>query len=80
MARHAPELVAGMDRNTHMKKKIPNFKSDAAAERFVSHADLTRYDLSGLKPVRFEFEKKSAQLNMRLPKPLLDAVKRRVKE
>jgi predicted DNA binding CopG/RHH family protein len=41
---------------------------------------LTRYDLSGLKPVRFEFEKKSTQLNMRLPKPLLDAVKRRAKE
>jgi CopG antitoxin of type II toxin-antitoxin system len=36
-----------------MKKKIPSFKSDAAAERFVSRADLTRYDLSGLKPVRF---------------------------
>jgi predicted DNA binding CopG/RHH family protein len=53
-----------------MKKKIPSFKSDAAAERFVSRADLTRYDLSGLKPVQFEFEKKSAQLNMRLPKPL----------
>jgi predicted DNA binding CopG/RHH family protein len=63
-----------------MKKKIPSFKSDADAERFVSRADLTRYDLSGLKPVRFEFEKKSAQLNMRLPKPLLDAVKRRAKE
>ena len=63
-----------------MKKKIPSFKSDAAAERFVSRADLTRYDLSNLKPARFEFEKKSAQLNMRLPKPLLDAVKRRAKE
>lgn len=34
-----------------------SFKSDAAAERFVSRADLTRYDLSGLKPVRFEFER-----------------------
>jgi predicted DNA binding CopG/RHH family protein len=32
------------------------------------------------KPVRFEFENKSAQLNMRLPKQLLDAVKRRAKE
>jgi predicted DNA binding CopG/RHH family protein len=63
-----------------MKKKIPNFKTDVAAERFVSRADLTRYDLSGLKPVRFEFEKKSAQLNMRLPKPLLDAVKTRAKQ
>ena len=63
-----------------MKKKIPSFKSDAAAERFVSRADLTRYDLSGLKPVQFEFEKKTAQLNMRLPKPLLDAVKTRARE
>jgi predicted DNA binding CopG/RHH family protein len=60
-----------------MKRKIPSFKSDAAAVRFVSRADLTRYDLSGLKPVQFEFQKKTAQLNMRLPKPLLDAVKSR---
>ena len=60
-----------------MKKKIPTFKSDAEAERFVDTADLTEYDLSGLRPVRFEFEKKTAQLNMRLPKPLLEAVKKR---
>ena len=50
-----------------MKKTIPTFKSDAEAERFVATADLSKYDLSGLKPVRFEFEKKSAQLNMRVP-------------
>ena len=60
-----------------MKKKIPTFKSDAEAERFVSTADLSKYDLSGLKPVKFEFEKKSAQLNMRVPKGLLEAVKQR---
>ena len=63
-----------------MKKKIPSFKTDAAAERFVDRADLTKYDLSGLQPVRFEFERKAAQLNMRLPKPLLDAVKSRAKQ
>ena len=63
-----------------MKKKIPTFKTDAAAERFVGHADLTRYDLSGLRPVQFEFERKTAQLNMRLPKPLLDAVKIRARQ
>lgn len=63
-----------------MKKKIPNFKTHAAAERFISRADLSRHDSSGLRPVQFEFEKKSAQLNMRLPKPLLDAVKSRAKE
>ena len=63
-----------------MKKKIPSFKTDAAAERFVARADLSQYDLSGLTPVRFEFEKKTAQLNMRLPKPLLDAVKVRARQ
>jgi predicted DNA binding CopG/RHH family protein len=60
-----------------MKKKIPAFKSDREAERFVDTADLSQYDLSGLRPMRFEFEKKSAQLNMRVPKAMLDAVKRR---
>jgi predicted DNA binding CopG/RHH family protein len=63
-----------------MKKKIPAFKTDAAAERFVGKADLSKYDLSGLRPVRFEFERKTAQLNMRLPKPLLEAVKRRAQK
>ena len=60
-----------------MKKKIPTFKTDEEAERFVDTADLSKYDLSGLKPVRFEFEKKSAQLNMRVPEGLLEAVKKR---
>ena len=60
-----------------MKKKIPTFKTDAEAEHFVDTADLSEYDLSGLTPVRFEFEKKTAQLNMRLPKSLLEAVKKR---
>ena len=60
-----------------MKKKIPTFKTDAEAERFVDTADLSEYDLSGLQPTRFEFEKKTAQLNMRLPTSLLEAVKER---
>jgi predicted DNA binding CopG/RHH family protein len=60
-----------------MKKKMPTFNTDAEAERFVDTADLTEYDLSNLIPTRFEFEKKTAQLNMRLPKPLLEAVKKR---
>ena len=41
----------------------------------IADGDLTRYDLSGLKPVRFEFAPKSARLNMRLPEDLLLAVK-----
>jgi hypothetical protein len=41
-----------------MKKKIPTFNTDEDAERFVESADLSEYDLSGAKSVRFEFEKK----------------------
>jgi predicted DNA binding CopG/RHH family protein len=62
-----------------MKKKIPVFRTDEEAERFVETADLTEYDLSQFKPVRFEFEKKSARVNMRLPAPLLEAVKERAR-
>lgn len=62
-----------------MKKRIPTFKTDADAERFVETADLTKYDLSGFRPVLFEFEKKAARLNMRLPLSLLNAVKARAK-
>lgn len=58
-----------------MKKKIPTFKTGKQAESFVDKADLTEYDLSGARPVRFEFEKKAARVNMRLPEPLLEAVK-----
>jgi predicted DNA binding CopG/RHH family protein len=41
----------------------------------VDRVDLTRYELSGMRPVRFEFAPKSARLNMRLPEDLLIAVK-----
>jgi predicted DNA binding CopG/RHH family protein len=63
-----------------MKKKIPTFKTDREAERFIDTADLSDYDLSGARPVRFEFEKKDARVNMRLPRPLLDAVKERARQ
>ncbi len=61
-----------------MKKKIPTFRTDEEAERFVDTANLTEYDLSGAQPVRFELQRKAAQINMRVPKPLLD-VKARAK-
>ena len=56
-------------------KPLPPLRSDAEAESFVDTADLTQYDLSGFKPMRFEIEPKAAALNMRLPASLLDAVK-----
>lgn len=60
-------------------KEMPSLRNDADAEHFVSTADLTQFDLSGFKPMRFEVEPKSAALNMRLPAPLLDAVKVKAK-
>ncbi len=61
-------------------KTIPALKTDEAAEDFVARADLTQYDLSGFAPARFEFEKKTARVNMRLPESLLAAVKARARE
>ena len=58
---------------------MPSLKSDADAQQFVATADLSRFDLSGFKPMRFEFEPKAAALNMRLPQKLLDAVKLKAK-
>jgi predicted DNA binding CopG/RHH family protein len=58
-----------------MKKKLAALKSDKEAEEFVAKADLTDYDLSGMRMVRFEFQPKSERVNMRLPRALLDAVK-----
>jgi predicted DNA binding CopG/RHH family protein len=60
-------------------KPMPSLRSDAAAERFVADSDLSEYDLTGFKPMRFEIEPKAGALNMRLPVALLDAVKARAK-
>jgi len=59
-----------------IKKKVPRLKTDKQAEAFLAQ-DLSGLDFSQFKPVRFEFEKKDEQLNMRVPKTLLAAVKAR---
>lgn len=60
-------------------KPIPTLRSDAEAEKFVETADLSEYDLSGFKPMRFEIVKKEAALNVRMPTVLLDAVRAKAK-
>lgn len=60
-------------------KPMPSLRSDAEAEQFVAKADLSQYDLSGFKPMRFEIAPKEAALNMRLPGALLEAVKAKAK-
>lgn len=61
----------------HKHKPMPSLTSDESAEQFVENADLSEFDLTGFKPMHFEFEPKSAALNMRLPKNLLDTIKRK---
>ena len=61
-----------------MKKKAPPLKTDRQAEAFLGQ-DLSNLDFSQFKPARFEFEKKDDQINMRVPKPLLEAVKARAR-
>ena len=56
-------------------KKMPALLTDEEAEKFVDEADLSEYDLSGFKPVTFEFLKKSARMEIRLPEDQLTALK-----
>jgi predicted DNA binding CopG/RHH family protein len=60
-------------------KPMPSLRSDAEAEHFVDTADLSQYDLSSFRPMRFEIARKEANLNMRIPVPLLDAVRAKAK-
>lgn len=56
---------------TNDKLPLPSLGSDAEAEEFVANADLTQYDLSKFKSMRFEVAPKSSEVNMRLPSSLL---------
>ncbi len=62
-----------------MKKKIPTFKTDEEAEKFVATADLTEYDLSGFRMTRFEFKPKDKAISLRLPEDLFKAVQDKAK-
>ncbi len=62
-----------------MKRKLPTLRSDDEAEAFVTNADLTQYDLSAMVPMRFELRPKDKSINLRLPEPLLDAVRNRAR-
>ncbi len=52
--------------------------TDEEAEAFLMQ-DLSGLDFSQFKRVHFEFEKKEAQVNMRVPQSLLDSVKDKAK-
>ena len=60
------------------KRKVPRLTTDEDAEKFLEQ-DLSDLDFSQFKPVRFEFEKKDARLNMRVPLSMMRALKSRAK-
>jgi predicted DNA binding CopG/RHH family protein len=57
---------------------VPRMTTDEEAEAFLMQ-DLSALDFSQFKRVPFEFEKKEAQVNMRIPQSLLDSVKDKAK-
>jgi predicted DNA binding CopG/RHH family protein len=58
-------------------KKFPIFKTDKEAEDFIDNADLTDYDISGFKPMHFEFAPKSRAISVRLPESLYSTVQKK---
>ena len=56
-------------------KTIPHFKSDEEMEHFIDTADLSEYDLSVFKPMRFEIRDKDARVNMRMPQSMLNSLR-----
>jgi predicted DNA binding CopG/RHH family protein len=58
-----------------MSKKFPDLKSDDEADAWLQSADLTEYDLTDMKKVRFELARKDASISLRLPAALLTSLR-----
>jgi predicted DNA binding CopG/RHH family protein len=58
-----------------MSKKFPDLKSDEEADAWLQGANLTEYDLSDMKKLRFELARKDASISLRLPAALLATLK-----
>jgi predicted DNA binding CopG/RHH family protein len=62
-------------RSSDMSKKFPDLKSDDEADAWLQSADLTEYDLTDMKKVRFELARKDASISLRLPTALLTSLR-----
>jgi predicted DNA binding CopG/RHH family protein len=58
---------------------VATFDQNAAEHSIGRSIGLAEYDLARGTAVRLEFGAKDAQVNMRVPQPLLDAVKAQAK-
>ena len=60
-------------------KAVPKMTTDEEADAFLNQ-DLSTLDYSQFKPLDWERQPKTARINMRVPAPLLDAIKARAEE
>ncbi|WP_299130194.1 CopG family antitoxin [uncultured Amaricoccus sp.] len=60
-------------------RSVPKMTTDDEAEAFLAQ-DLSNLDLTAFKPLTWEAEPKTARVNMRLPAPLMEAVRARAAE
>jgi predicted DNA binding CopG/RHH family protein len=61
------------------QRSVPTMTTDAEAEAFLDQ-DLSDLDFAAFRPLTWESEPKTACVNMRLPVPLMEAVKARAAE
>ncbi len=59
-------------------RRVPRLRTDEEAEAFLDQ-DLSDLDFSQFKVGQLEYERKDARLTMRLPQPMLDAVKQQAR-
>ena len=60
-------------------RSVPEMTTDEEAEAFLDN-DLSGLDFAAFKPLTWEAEPKTARVNMRLPAPLMEALKARAAE
>ena len=60
-----------------MRKKIPSFKTDKEAEKFLEQDLMDYIDRQNFKKVTFEFLPKSEKITLRLPPQLLSSVRKK---
>lgn len=60
-------------------RSVPTMTTGEEAEAFLDQ-DLSDLDFTAFKPLTRESEPKTARVNLRLPQPLIDAVKARAAE
>ena len=61
-------------------KQFKPLNSDSEAVEEVDNIDLTQYDLREFKTTTFEFQKKSARLELRIPEEQLALLKEMAKK